>query len=442
MTLKTRWICGIIALAALIGLAALPGASQAQTTVTYPVVDTGQTTCYDDGSAITCPAAGEPFYGQDAQFTGNAPSTTDNGDGTVTDHVTGLTWQQSPDTDGDGDIDAQDKLTYADAVAYCENLTLEGADDWWLPSIKQLYSLIDFSGADPSGRSDAAGSNLSPFIDATTFRFAYGDEGAGERLIDAQFASSTPYVATVMNDRPTIFGVNFVDGRIKGYPQDLAFYVLCVRGNAAYGENDLVDNGDGTITDQATGLMWTQDDSGSGMTWEEALDWVEAQNAANYLGYSDWRLPDVKELQSIVDYARSPDTTNSAAIDPVFDATAITNEAGEIDYAFYWSSTTHANLRSGGNAAYVAFGRGLGYMNGSWIDVHGAGCQRSDPKSGDPGDWPEGNGPQGDAIRIYNFVRLVRDADTTAEPTATPDPNLEPKLHLPIVMVNAISASR
>jgi hypothetical protein len=61
---------------------------------------------------------------------------------------------------------------------------------------------------------------------------------------------------------------------------------------------------------------------------------------------------------------------------------------------------------------YVAFRRGLGYMNGEWIDVHGAGCQRSDPKQGDPDDYPTGMGPQGDARRIDNFVRLVRDADT------------------------------
>jgi hypothetical protein len=50
-------------------------------------------------------------------------------------------------------------------------------------------------------------------------------------------------------------------------------------------------------------------------------------------------------------------------------------------------------------------------MNGTWMDVHGAGAQRSDPKSGDPADYPYGHGPQGDAIRIYNYVRLVRDAD-------------------------------
>ena len=44
------------------------------------------------------------------------------------------------------------------------------------------------------------------------------------------------------------------------------------------------------------------------------------------------------------------------------------------------------------------------------LDVHGAGAQRSDPKTGDAGRFPRGRGPQGDVIRIDNFVRCVRDA--------------------------------
>jgi len=46
--------------------------------------------------------------------------------------------------------------------------------------------------------------------------------------------------------------------------------------------------------------------------------------------------------------------------------------------------------------------------NAGWIDVHGAGSQRSDPKAGNSSDFPHGFGPQGDAVRIINYVRLVR----------------------------------
>jgi hypothetical protein len=201
---------------------------------------------------------------------------------------------------------------------------------------------------------------------------------------------------------------------MPGQSEDKGFFVFYVRGNTDYGINSFVDNGDGTVTDNATRLMWSQDDSGIGMNLEGALAWVEQKNAESYLGHDDWRLPNVKELQSIVDYTRAPDVTDSAAIDPVFNATAITNEAGQADYPSYWSSTTHVNWSENGGrfAAYVAFGRAMGYMNSTWMDVHGAGAQRSDPKAGDAADWPTGNGPQGDAIRIDNYVRLVRDADS------------------------------
>lgn len=403
--------------------------SASSDSLTYPIVDTGEGICYDNGTDIDCPSVDEAFYGQDAQFTGSEPSYTDNGDGTVTDLVTGLVWQQSPDTNGDGSITADDKIGYSETAAYCEDLTLAGYDDWQLPSIKQLYSLIVFSGVDPSGYESTDTSGLIPFIDTDYFDFAYGDTDAGERIIDSQYASTTYYVG---NGEQYLFGVNFADGRIKGYGLSLrgtekTFFVSCVRENSAYGVNDFVDNGDATITDNATGLMWAQDDSGSdapdGLNWEEALAYVQAQNDANYLGYSDWRLPNVKELQSIVDYDRSPDTTDSAAIDPLFNSTPITNEAGETDYAFYWSGTTHSNWTeiSGGAGSYVSFGRAMGYMDGVWQDVHGAGAQRSDPKSGDPADYPEGNGPQGDAQRIYNMVRLVRGGDVTETPDGDPN---------------------
>jgi len=382
----------------------------------YAVVDTGQVTCYNGNEEIASPVAGESFYGQDAQYTGKQPSYSDNGDGTVSDNVTGLMWQQSPDTDGDGDIDAADKLSYAAAVAGAGTCNLGGYSDWRLPTIKELYSLIDFSGKDPSGYEDTDTSGLIPFIDTDYFDFAYGDTSAGERIIDSQYASSNVYVDESAGD--LLFGVNFADGRIKGYGlsfmgSDKTFFVIYVRGNLEYGQNDFADNSDGTVTDDATGLMWSQDDSGKGLNWEEALAWAQTKNSENYLGYDDWRLPNAKELQSIVDYTRSPGTTGSAAIDPVFNTTAIVNEAGETDYPWYWSGTTHANWTDtpGTNGAYVAFGRALGYMEEAWVDVHGAGCQRSDPKAGDPADYPTGRGPQGDAIRIYNYVRLVRTAD-------------------------------
>lgn len=389
--------------------------SENSQTLTFPVVDTAQHDCSSDTAAITCPSSGEAFYGQDAQHDGYQHAFQDNGDGTISDLVTGLMWQQTADTDGDGDIDAADKLTHSQAQSYCQNLVLAGYEDWQLPDIKTLYSLMDFRGIDPSSYSGTDTSVLTPFIDNSIFDYNWGDTAAGERVIDSQYASDTLYVDTSANMGGTLFGVNFADGRIKGYGlsiggQDKTFYCMCVRENTSYGQNDFVDNGDGTITDNATGLMWAQADNGSALNWEAALAWVETQNAANYLGYGNWRLPNIKELQSIVDYTRSPATTSSPAIDPLFTTTPITNEANETDYPYFWSSTTHVSYPDTVSTAnYISFGRALGYIENSWQDVHGAGAQRSDPKSGDPADYPTGHGPQGDAIRIYNYVRLVRD---------------------------------
>lgn len=376
----------------------------------YPIVGTDQFTYYNNTGEMAKPSWADDFYGQDAQYPGNTPQYIDNGDGTITDLVTGLMWQQSPDMNGDGKIDVEDKVTYDEAVDLATSFALAGYDDWRLPTIKELYSLIVFSGLDPSGYNGSLTDGLIPFIDTDYFDFAYGDADAGERLIDAQYASATMYV-----DGSLLFGVNFADGRIKGYGllmpgrrEEKTFYVTFVRGNTGYGINNFKDNGDGTITDAATGLMWMQEDNGNGVLWQEALRYAEEKEFA---GYSDWRLPDAKELQSIVDYDRSPGTTGTAAIDPVFECTGISNEAGDSDFPFYWTATTHANwsTMNGGNAVYVCFGRGLGNM-GQWVDIHGAGAQRSDPKIGNPDDYPTGHGPQGDAIRIYNYVRLVRDA--------------------------------
>jgi hypothetical protein len=103
-----------------------------------------------------------------------------------------------------------------------------------------------------------------------------------------------------------------------------------------------------------------------------------------------------------------PAAPASASIYPVVDT-------GQADYPYYWTGTTHVTWNGmGGNGVYLAFGRALGYIDGAWVDIHGAGAQRSDPKSGDPADYPYGRGPQGDAIRIYNYARLVGDAKTTA----------------------------
>lgn len=373
---------------------ALIATAASAATLSYPVVDTRQATSYDDTSETRAPIKGNAFYGQDAQYEGVQPDYCNNGDGTITDNITGLMWIKAPE---------RDLSTFKEAAKNASICRIGGYNDWRLPTIKELYSLILFSGS-----TGDSGDSSVPYLDTDYFDFFYGDEIGQNRFIDVQCWSSTKYTGTTMLDNPTAFGVNFADGRIKGYPitsprGETRLTVRYVRGNPEYGKNKFTDNNDGTVTDQATGLMWQQADSGSGLNWEEALAYAENLELA---GHSDWRLPNAKELQSIVDYSAIP------AIDQKF----LKMSDPE---AWYWSGTTHLDgPRQGQAAVYIAFGKATGWMQhppgfGEYtlLDVHGAGAQRSDPKCGDPDDFPHGRGPQGDEIRIYNYVRCVRNTN-------------------------------
>lgn len=366
---------------------------------TYTIVDTDVKDFYTDLNIASVQSAGDAFYGQDANYPGNKPSYTNNGDGTIIDNVTGLMWEADMGT----------KIAFDAASTKASQSSLGGYTDWRVPTLKELYSLILFTG-------QVAGEQaITMFIDTDYFNQPIGDVSLGEREIDAQTWSSTEYVGLTMNSDETVFGVNFVDGRIKGYPKYKkssgaanTMYFRMVRSNPAYGQNQFVDNADGTVSDNATGLMWQKADDGTGRDWEESLNYAEGLELASY---SDWRLPNAKELQSIVDYSRSPQTSQSPAIDPVFTTSEIKDPDGNTGhYPFFWTSTTHLDgANPYASAAYIAFGEGQGEMNGTLMDVHGAGCQRSDPKSGDINAYPQFFGPQGDVRYVYNYVRCVRD---------------------------------
>ena len=385
-------------------------ACAAGTAAHYPIVGTGQDLCFSErGPIIDCPKADQPLWGQDAQHPGHRPHYRDNGDGTVSDLVTGLVWAKSPSA----------PLAFAETEAYARASRLGGHDDWRVPNIRELYSLIDYRGG-YSG--DPATSR--PYIDATVFDFAYasgtglGDAAHGRRPIDVQEWSATRYVGRTMGRDETVFGVNFADGRIKGYPMmDPAnrmrtpnrLAIRLVRG-APYGQNDF-ETRRGSVIDRATRLEWQRRDDGRARSWNDALAYC---NALSRDGHSQWRLPTAKELHSIVDYTRIP------AIHPSFEIS---------DPRIYlWSSTTHlegpppatepnrAFSQAGELAVYAAIGPAMGFMEipprsgqRRWVDVHGAGAMRSDPKTAIPGAFPNGFGPQGDEIRGHNHVLCMRD---------------------------------
>jgi len=105
------------------------------------------------------------------------------------------------------------------------------------------------------------------------------------------------------------------------------------------------DNGDGTITDNRTGLMWLKDanqyNGGATQTWEAALSGCEG---FTYAGYTDWRLPNVKELITIVRYEGSA---------PYINTTYFLNTQSN----YYWTSTTYVPITT--YAMIVLFDNGL-----------------------------------------------------------------------------------
>ena len=113
------------------------------------------------------------------------------------------------------------------------------------------------------------------------------------------------------------------------------------------------DNGDGTVTDIRTGLTWekkTDANVNSDYTWHDAFAYVAELNAMNggagFAGHNDWRLPNVRELLSIVDYGRS-----NPSIHPIFGPTG-----GVLNFVVYWSSTSWAAFYPEDNAWAVDFG--------------------------------------------------------------------------------------
>jgi len=357
----------------------------------YPIVGTSQTGIWDaTGNSIT-PVFGATFYGQDAQFTHTTPVYTLSSDGkTVKDEVTGLTWQKSYDSG---------TYYWASIQTVVDNLNKQnygGYSDWRVPTIKELYSLWDASVG-------------WPYINTAYFDIIYTNE---QELSHAIFWSSDKYTGVMGNisangETPgaeLAFGVNFGTGHIKSYSISVGpkHQVRCVRGNLSYGVNLFQNNNDGTISDLATGLMWQQNDNGSGMDWEHALAYAQTQNNTNYLGHNDWRLPNAKELQSLVDYTRSPYATKSAnvgpAINALFSCTSILNDGGKADYPYYWTSTSAMSMANGSypSAWYVAFGQA---EDGNGENLHGAGAVRFDRKTVGTGEGEE---------RVLNYVRLVR----------------------------------
>ena len=180
----TKRDSSLMSLMAALALTGLPAMAQQ-----YPVVDTGQINCYDASGEIVCPAAGEPFYGQDAQFAGIQMQYLNNGDGTIDDLNTGLMWQQVP---------SESKLGWADAQSSWESLSLADHDDWRPPSLKELFSISDFETG-------------WPYIDTTYFSLTQTPDANQQQYWSSNFYE----VGTTHGGAPSAIGVNHGAGAVR-----------------------------------------------------------------------------------------------------------------------------------------------------------------------------------------------------------------------------------
>ncbi|MEI7771684.1 MAG: DUF1566 domain-containing protein, partial [Chloroflexales bacterium] len=233
-----------IALSAILLLTILI-AALSNTTVYLPFISSGTSTTT---ASLKLPDTGQvtdytAIVGEDSDYTLNLPTYTDNGNGTVTDQVTGLIWQQN-----DGG-----EMTFDTAMRYCENLTLGAYADWQLPSDYALFSLVDLD-HNPA---------LNPAFTASAAQYWW----TAEELV---------------GDSTRAWVVN-AGGGIGAHPKDETlsaggvkrFHARCVRNVPVRVASDFTDNGNATATDQNTGLMWQQAEVGSTMTWEAALSYCE-----------------------------------------------------------------------------------------------------------------------------------------------------------------------
>lgn len=274
--------------------------------------DTGQVTCYDLNQPIPCPDPGEPFFGQDAQYLNHPPAYTASPAGgvdTVLDEVTGLAWHSRRDSNPKNWMDAADHAELSDPAG------------WRLPTLKEFQTLLDFSTA----RGCTNATYFHPPVD-----------GSGRF-----WSATTPaYLAK------GAWAVSLTDCHVKRMSKDTLNHVLYVMGRPL-NFAQFKDNGNDTVTDLATGLMWYGLET-KAMSWPDALAFCEALDTA---GHNDWRLPNIKELQSIVDVEMEGPTLDSAYF------------PGCRPF-IYWSSTT--------NAAHPEFAWHVNFDDGH---AHGGGLK-------------------------------------------------------------------
>ena len=289
---------------------------------TIDLPKTGQTKCYySTGAEISCAGTGQD---------GNIQAGVDwpwprfsVGADCVTDNLTGLMWSKDANLPGE-------TMNWADALAYVDGRNLCGYTDWRLPNINEIESL---SYAEGDGRvwleSQGFTNVLRAYADywsSTTMASQPDRAWAGDisgnglpltlpkendlyGLVWPVRGSTAPPAQLWKTGQTACYDVEGTPVSCSGTGQDGASQT-----GAAWPVPRFTNHGDGTATDELTGLMWTTDANAPGpsacypgdyKTWESGFDYVNCLNSRSYLGHNDWRIPNIKELRSLVDYSQA-----------------------------------------------------------------------------------------------------------------------------------------
>ena len=248
-------------------------------------VCTGQTLCYDNEKEMDCPAVGEEFFGQDATYARlgycvpQSFSIDDSvaAEPVVIDNNLGLMWQQK--------IPPAEEHYIKDVIKYCEDLTYGGYDDWRLPTAEDFMTIADYGRYDPAANTEY-----------------FPDNGAFWTV--SNYSSSLPYPFDLYQEYYTIFdftnpstrSVNTYSTGGGGYPIDgypYTFSIRCVRGNTADASGYFMPETLGENLMWSDGALIVLRKTDMNYTWSEALKYC---SELDYVGISDWRLPNIKEF--------------------------------------------------------------------------------------------------------------------------------------------------
>jgi hypothetical protein len=318
------------------------------TTIALRLAATGQAASYQTGDD------GDLQVGDDWP----SPRFTDHGDGTITDNLTGLMWTKDADLAATlgwpfGWMSWQDALDFAALVNAGTLPGGAGHNDWRVPNVNEFYSLFN-AGVCSTGEWLMSSGGFEhvqkDYWTSTTYAYTWdaawmvniGDEVfcQGGILIQPKDTQNN-WLERVWLVRGETTGPNKVwkTGQSQcfrlsvtpgtgcstpaGPVSDRRGYcpVDCagtgqdgeIQAGAAWPTLRFIDNGDGTVTDRLSGLMWLQDDSCIGtLSWNDGLNSIAALNAgigaencAGYTShYNDWRMPNRTELESLLDYSQ------------------------------------------------------------------------------------------------------------------------------------------